>query len=390
MNETVGTNLDRVQRIALIVGVVAAVLLAVGAFLSRAQFFQSYLFAFLFWMQLTLGCLGVMMLHHLTGGRWGFGIRRLLEAGALTLPLMALLFLPLILGLADLYPWARQAEVAGNALLRYKNRTYLNVPFFLGRTVVYFAVWGVFAFILRRWSLRQDRSGEAFLTRRMRLLSRGGLVAFVLAVTFASIDWAMSIEPLWISTIYGAVYLAGEGLTALAFVTLVLTLLDDRTVLPEIVTVDRFNDLGNLILAFVILSMYMSFSQFLIIWSGNIPEEVTWYVHRFAGGWNLVAVALVILHFALPLFMLLSRDLKRTPRMLARLAIMLLLAHLLAIFWFVAPTFHPEGIHLSWMDIVAPIAIGGLWIAFFIWQLKGKALLPRRDPRMQESFSHAH
>ena len=389
MNETVGSSLNRVQRIALIVGVVAAVLCVLGAFLSGQQFFRSYLYAFLFWMQFSLGCLGLMMLHHLTGGRWGFGIRRLFEAASMTLPLMALLFVPLLFGLPDIYGWADRAKVASDPILQYKS-VYLNPPFFIVRYVLYFVIWFVFAWLLRSWSLRQDHTGEPLLSRRMRLLSRGGLVVYVLTVTFATVDWGMSLEPEWVSTIYAAIYITGQGLMALALAVIVSTLLREKTVLPEVVNADRFNDLGSLMLAFIILWAYMSFSQLLIMWSGNLPEEVVWYVHRTAGGWKAVVIFLMLFHFAVPLFLLLSRDLKRRPQTLSLLAGWLIVAHLVQFLWLVQPAFYQHGFHIHWLDFVAPVAIGGLWIAVFAWQLKGKPLLPRRDPRFQEAFAHEH
>jgi hypothetical protein len=251
-------------------------------------------------------------------------------------------------------------------------------------------IWFAFAWLLRSWSLRQDRTGEPLLSRRMRLLSRGGLVAYVLTVTFATVDWGMSLEPEWVSTIYAAIYITGQGLMALALAVIVSTLLREKTVLPEIVNADRFNDLGSLMLAFIILWAYMSFCQFLIMWSGNLPEEVVWYVHRTAGGWKVVVVFLMLFHFAVPLFLLLSRDLKRRPQMLALLAGWLIVAHLVQFLWLVQPAFYQHGFHIHWLDFVAPVAIGGLWIAVFAWQLKGKPLLPRRDPRFQEAFAHEH
>jgi hypothetical protein len=389
MNETVGSSLNRIQFIALIVGVVAAVLCVLGAFLSGQQFFQSYLFAFLFWMQFSLGCLGLMMVHHLTGGRWGFGIRRLLEAASMTLPLMALLFVPLLFGLSDIYGWADSAKVAKDPILQYKS-AYLNPPFFIVRYVLYFVIWFVVAWLLRSWSLRQDRTGEPILTRRMRLLSRGGLVVYVLTVTFATVDWGMSLEPEWTSTIYAAIYITGQGLMALALAVIVSTALRERVTLPEMVSADRFQDLGSLMLAFIILWAYMSFSQLLIMWSGNLPEEVVWYVHRTTGAWKIIVVLLMLIHFLFPLLLLLSRDLKRRPQALALVATLLIVAHLIYLWWMIEPAFYQTGLHISWLDLVAPIAIGGFWIAVFVWQLQGKPLLPRRDPRFQEAFAHEH
>jgi hypothetical protein len=387
--DTVGATLNRVQLIAMIAGIVGVIICVLGLVLAWDQFFQSYLFAFLFWMQFTLGGFGVVMLHHLTGGRWGFAIRRLLEAAMMTLPLMAILFVPIVLGLPSLYVWARPEEVQGNAILEYK-QPWLNPTFFIVRAVLYFVIWLVVAFLFRRFSLRQDRTGEIALTARMRILARFGIVSFVLAVTFAMFDWGMSIEPMWYSSIYGAIFIAGQALTAIAFAVILSRLLVDRTSLAEVIDADRLNDLGNLMLGFTIVFTYVSFSQFLIIWSANIPEEASWFVHRLNGGWELIALLVVLFHFFVPLLVLLQKPIKRRTTTLSALALAILVIHLVNVWWYILPTYRPENLYVHWLDLAAPLAIGGLWIAWFVWQLKGRSLLPRQDPRFQEAFSHDH
>ena len=383
--QPVHSQLDRIQYRSLIVGLAGLTLCAAGAFLNPEQFFRSYLLAYLFWIGIALGCFAIVMLHHLVGGAWGFVIRRLLESGTRTLPLMAVLFLPLLLGLHDLYHWAHPAEVAGDKILQHKS-LYLNIPFFLARAGMYFAVWIAVTYLLNKWSLTQDRTGEAFLTRRLQFLSGPGLVLYVLTVTFASIDWVMSLEPHWFSTIYGIMFVVGQALAALAFVTAVAVLLADREPLSQVISSAHFHDLGNLLLAFVVLWAYVAFSQYLITWSANLAEEITWYLHRTKGGWAWIGLFLILFHFILPFLLLLSRDTKRRTRMLLIVASTVICMRLVDLFWLVMPAFHPAGFSVHWMDLVAPIGVGGIWVAVFVWQLKRGALLPLHDPRLREAF----
>ncbi|MGH7425587.1 MAG: hypothetical protein ACREJP_05415, partial [Candidatus Methylomirabilales bacterium] len=358
-----------------------------GAWLNTEQFFRSYLLAYLYWISISLGSFGIVMLHHLTGGGWGFLIRRLLESGTRTLPLMALLFVPLLVGLPHLYLWAQPAAVAADEALRHKS-LYLNVPFFTLRTAVYFAAWIGLASVLNRWSLRQDRTAEPHLTRRLQILSGPGLVVYGLTATFASIDWVMSLDPHWFSTIYGMIFIMGQGLTTLAFMITVALILGGRGPLAAAISPARIHDLGNLLLAFVMLWAYLAFSQFLIIWSGNLSEEIPWYLHRGQGGWEWVALFLIVFYFGIPFLLLLSRETKRRARVLVAVAAALVLIRLVDLFWLVAPTFHPAGVRIHWMDLVAPVALGGIWTATFIWYLKGISLVPLHDPRFREGLGH--
>jgi len=275
-------GLERAQRSALLVAGAAGAILAIGGFLDLEQLLRSYLVSFVFWTGIALGCLALVMLQHLTGGAWGIAIRRILEAGASVLPWMALLFLPIALGLPKLYLWAQPAAVAADPILRHKV-PYLNVPFFLARTAVYFGIWSGWALLLRRLSLEQDRTGDARLSRKLQLLSGPGIVLYVLTMTFASVDWIMSLEPHWFSTIYGALLVAGQGLGAFAAAITGLLLLARVAPMREAATRKVLHDLGKLLLAFVMVWAYFSFSQFLIIWAGNLPEETPWYVRRIHG-----------------------------------------------------------------------------------------------------------
>ncbi len=370
------------------VGIVALLVSIVGAFGNPGQFFQSYLEGYLFWIGISLGCLGILMLYYIVGGSWGVPVLRVLEAGARTLPLMAVLFLAFIPGMTHLYSWTHPDEVAAHRVLQEKH-LYLNLTGFWIRTVVYFAIWTALMWVLSRWSLAQDRRPDLSLAIREKVLSAPGLILYGFTITFAAFDWAMSLEPEWYSTIFGMLFLAAQGLQAMTFVIIVAAILTRTGIFAAVGTPSRFNDLGNLTLAFLMLWMYMAFSQFLIIWAENLNEEIPYYLHRLAPGWNIVALAIVCLQFALPFFLLLFRANKRSLRVLPVIAGLILAMYFVNIFWLVAPTFHPAGFALHWLDVIAPIGIGGLWIALFLHNLQGRALIPVNDPRIAAGLQHA-
>jgi hypothetical protein len=379
---------DILQKRSLALGVIGLALCAGGALICAQPFFRAYLVAYVFWIGIPLGCLALLMLHHLVGGRWGFMIQRLLEAGVQTLPLMALLFIPLLFGLSDLYPWARADIVAGDPLLQQK-AAYLNVPFFITRAVTYFAIWIVLGQLLTTWSLEQDRTANHTLTQKLQRLSGPGLALYGLTVTFSAIDWMMSLEPKWYSTIFGMIFMVSYGLAALAFAIVAAHLVSDEAPLNQVISSDRFHDLGNLLLALVMFWAYLNFSQFLLIWSENLTEEIPWYLHRIGGGWEWVATALIVFQFALPFVLLLSRNNKRSLLILSQVAAAILFMHWLDVFWLIAPSFYPARFQIHWIDIVAPIGIGGLWLAVFLGYLKARALLPLHDPRFEELAEQA-
>ena len=374
---------------ALIVGAVFTVLLIIGAFFGRDQFFHAYLVGFIFWIGITLGSLALLMLQHLTGGAWGLVIRRVLEASTRTLPLMLILFIPIIFGLKQIYPWTNPAYMHETAALQQKIR-FLNPSFFLMRAALYFAFWSLLALTLNWLSLEQDRTGQKRIRKRLQMVSGPGLVFLIISITFASIDWVMSLEPEWMSTIYGLIFVASWSLSALAFTILVISWLQRRGPMDRVAQPRHFNDWGNLLLTLTMLWTYFAFSQYLIIWSGNLPEETTWYVARTHGGWGVIAVAIVILQFAFPFLSLLSRASKRNAEKLAMLAVLILIMRVVDVIWLIEPAFHREQFHLSWMDIAAPIGMGGLWLATFAWQLQKRALVPLNDPQLEAALEHVH
>ncbi len=383
--------IHRLQRNALIAGVAGLALTAIGYFVAPDQFFRSYLMGFLYWFGIALGSMAILMIHHIAGGAWGAVIRRVLESAIGTIPLLALLFVPIALGVHHLFEWSHADVVAKDAVLQSKS-AYLNVPFFLIRAVFYFAVWIAIATLFRRWSVEQDQSGDPRITVRMEMLSRGGLVLYGLTVTFAAVDWVMSLEPHWFSTVYGLLVMAGQGLAAFAFSIALAVLLSRQESVARYFGPSQFHDLGNLMLAFTMIWAYLSFSQLLIIWSGNLPEETTWYLTRSQGGWRAVGYALLFLHFAVPFAVLLSRRLKRTASKLVVVALWMLAMRFVDLHWLVQPSFSPQSALPHWLDFTAVVGIGGLWIWFFVGRLVVNPVVPLRDPSLPDpdEVEHGH
>jgi hypothetical protein len=383
-------GLERARRPALVsgaAGLVAAVLL--GLLFDGGQFFRSYLLAYLFVLNVAVGCLSILMIHHLTGGYWGLAIRRLLEAGTRTLPWLAVGFLPLALGLSYVWPWARP-EAAQDAILQEK-RLFLNPAFFLARAAFYFAVWILLARALNRASLAID-AGTSYLhtSRRLRSLSGGGLVLMGLTITFASVDWAMSLDPHWMSTIWGLLFMVGQAVSALAFVVVILSFQGAATPLaPLLQRTPVLHDLGKLLFAFVMVWAYVSYSQFLIVWSGNLPEEVPWYLHRLHGGWQGLALMLVVFHFALPILLLLSRNTKKNPRLLGSVAAVLLFMRLIDLVWLVGPELHGHGPAAYALHAAALVGWCGIWLSAFARELADRPLVPSGEPDVREFLEPA-
>ena len=381
-------TIRRAQRAAFVVGAVGALLLFVGWLTDPDAFFRAYLESYLLWLGPALGSLAIVMLHNMTGGAWGFAIKRLLEAGIRVLPWMALLFLPVALGIPRLYEWSHTEVVAADPVLQHK-APWLNVPFFLGRAALYFVVWSALGLAMVRMSARYDRRLDIRALRRMKSWSAFGLVLYVLTMSFAAFDWGMSLEPHWFSTIYGVHFVVGQVLSALCLAIVLAAGLARHEPFSRWIDRAHFHDLGNLLLAFVMLWAYMSFSQFLIIWSGNLPEEVPWYLHRLGHGWQAIALVLVVCHFAAPFLILLSRRNKRIAARLARLAAVLFVLRFLDTLWLIAPAFHEGELGISWQEIVAPIALGGIWLGLFTRNLRGRPLVSLQDAKLLRQLEEA-
>jgi hypothetical protein len=381
----------------LTVGAVGLLACAGLLVLGAEAFFRGYLVAWLFWAGVSLGSLALLMLHHLVAGGWGAVGQRHFEAASLTIFVMALLYVPLLFGMHALYEWTHAEVVASDAVLQHK-KPYLNVPFFMIRMVIYFGFWGACAWFFRRWSVRLGETGDADLAQRMRQLAAGGLVGHVLLITFASLDWIMSLEPHWFSSVFGWMIAVSEVLTALAVAILALSWLrrsgnsasggssDGAGDIGRLFSTKYLHDYGNLLLAFVVLWMYMVFVQFIIMWAGNVPEDIEWYVARREAPWGWISPVLVIFHFALPFFTLLLRRAKRSRTALPVLAGGLLGMHLLYLAWLVWPAFEHVGLLTVAVAVAAFIGLGGLWCAGYAFFLARRPLVPRRDPRFEKFY----
>ena len=380
-----------IQQRSLVIGAIAAVVSVAGAFVAPGSFYSAYLIGFMFWLGLSLGCMAILMLYHLVGGAWGTVIRRILESGMMTLPLMFFLFIPILLHLPRLYFWARPEVLADpktDPKILEIAQSYLNPKGILLRYVLYFVIWFGMAYFLNRWSTEQDSiAGQS--TLRFRALSSMGLVIYSLTISFAVVDWVMSLQARWISTIYGLLFVAGEALSAFCFVVVIESILGKRKPMSEYLTDTEVHDHGKFMLAFVMVWAYFNFSQWLIIWAGNLPEEIPWYVRRLNGGWETVGLFLVVFHFAVPFALLLSRQLKRKARTLVRLASWLIFMRIVDIFWHIEPSTHAT-FHVSWLHFTIIAGIGGLWMAYFFRNLRSRPLLPVNAPQTLRLLEASH
>jgi len=381
------TPLDRAQLPALLLGVVALAALGFSSLQNADAFFRAWLIGFLFWFGVAIGSLGILMLQYLTGGAWGVVMRRPLEAASRTIPLVAVFFVPIVLGLHSLYEWTHADVVAKDALLQHK-APYLNAPFFVGRAVFCFALWIVFAYLLSRWSREYESSGDPWYALRLRAISAAGLLLLGLTLTFASVDWMMSIEPHWFSTMYGISFVIGNLLTGFAFTIIMVVLLAGVDPLSRVVKPLNFRDFGNLQLAFIMLWAYTAFSQFLLIWYGNLKEEIPYYLRRMNEGWGAVAAILIVFHFFLPFVMLLMRDIKDRPKTLGVVSFLILLMRVLDLRWLISPAFEPA-FHFDWRISAAVIGLGGIWFALYVRLLRGNTMVPLNEPYVQKALGEA-
>ena len=377
----------------LIVGVVFGIVAVILAVKQPDEFFRAYLLGFMCWLGVALGSMAILMIRHLTGGGWGMVIRRILGAAMRTLPLLAVLFIPVILGMRKLYIWALPLENIADKHLREHladiTRTYLTPRGFFWRAVFYFAIWNLLSFLLSHWSKQTDRAGAPDNTQRFKAVAGPGLILYAFTISFAAIDWVMSLDPSWISTIFGLIILIGEVLSAMCFAVVVERILFNYKPMSEMLKPDFVHDHGKWMLTFIMVWAYFSFSQWLIIWAGNLPAEITFYLKRLNGGWGWIGLILALFHFAVPFAILLSRSFKRDIRKLVWLAIWLMLMRFVDLFWIIEPNFS-QTFKLTVADVVVPIAIGGLWLAYFFRNLGSLPLLPAYDPSAGEVLEPAH
>jgi hypothetical protein len=382
-------ELGRGRAVAIGLGVAGIAGCAIGWSSNHQVFAQAYLIAFVFWTGITVGSLAILMVQYLSGGLWGLLARRVLEASARTWPLLILLFLPIAFHLEVLYPWARP-EAALDPVLVSK-AAYLNRDFFLARAALYFAIWGGLTTILTRWSVEQDAEPTRLpgpKDGRMRMLSGPGLVLYMITVTFSAVDWVMSGNPHFSSTIFGILTLGQQGLSTMAFTILILAVVVRAKPVSEVARAETFLDLGKLMLAFVMLWGYFNVSQLIIIYQGNLPDEIPWYLNRMYGAWAPIAVLVLLGHFVVPFLLLLSNKLKRTPSRVMWLALFILVMRVIDTVWTIAPMHRPDGPTVHWLDFAAVFALGGVWLTFFFYNLGGRSLVPAHDPYFKEALAH--
>jgi hypothetical protein len=388
---TAPESIGRLQQRALVAGVVGLVACGICFFLYGDQyvdrFFHSYLIAFMFVLGLSLGSLGLLMLQHLTSGHWGIMTRRPLEAATRVLPVVAVFFLPIaIFGMKHLYKEWLHAPSSGEGSLSDFQKIYLTSNGFLIRAVIYFVIWLFLMFIFNRWSKKQDVNREdRALRRRLKMAAGPGIILYVFVMSFASIDWVMSISPHWASTIYGFLFVVGQMISSMSLMIAVLVLLSRTAPMEGVIQNRHLHDLGKLLLSFVMLWAYFGFSQLLIIWSGNLPEEISFYRTRLYGAWGVVAVLVLVFHFFVPFFSLLSRDLKRSAKLLPKIAVWLIFMRLVDLFWMTRPEFTSNAVP-GLLDIATVLALAGIWFAVFARNLKSQPLLPLGDPKLEEAI----
>ncbi|MCC6744969.1 MAG: hypothetical protein IT175_14005 [Acidobacteria bacterium] len=386
--------INKIQGLASVVMVLGVLAIGAGFSMEPETIYQSYLIGWLFWNGIAVGFLGLLMLHHVVGGDWGFVNRRFLEAGAMTAIVTGVLCIPILLGLPHLYEWANPAKVASEHVLHEK-APYLNTGFFYGRVAFYFLFWAGSAVLLNVWSADVDKTGSHSFRVKARLLSAPGLLVYVLVYTFYSIDFAMSLETHWMSSIFALLMMVGGALSTLSILVILMWRFQSTEPLSKVLVRARFHDVGNLMLAFTMLWAYMAFSQYLIGWAGNLPEEAGFYSKRLSHGFMNVAVALVVLHFVLPFFLLLLRPIKKAPAMIAMVGILFIVMRHVDLWWFVKPAFDGQpGSHFAWTDVAVTVGMGGIWLFAFCLFLKSKLILPvyeshhDRPPVKHEVYLH--
>jgi hypothetical protein len=382
----------------LIVGVVFGIAAAVLAFVRPDEFYRAYLLGFMCWLGVALGSMAIIMIRHLTGGGWGVVIRRIQGAAMRTLPGLAIFFIPIIIAVLQhrIYPWLMPLDAIQDAHIRehlekysFIKTAYLNSSGFIIRAIFYFVIWNVLSFLLSMWSKQGDRPDAPDNTQKFKAVAGPGLILYGFTITFAAIDWIMSLDPSWISTIFGLIILIGEVLSAMCFAVVIERILYKYKPMSDMLKPDFVHDHGKWMLAFVMVWAYFSFSQWLIIWAGNLPAEITFYLNRLNGGWGWIALFLVLGHFVIPFAVLLSRPFKRDIRKLVWLAVWLIFMRFIDLFWIVEPNFS-KTFNVTIADIVVPIAIGGLWLAYFFRNLGSLPLLPAYDASVGEVLEPAH
>ncbi len=380
-------------RLAAIAGLIGAGALAASFALgwfggdeARARFLPAYLVSFSYFLSLTLGALFFVLIQHLTRAGWSVVVRRIAEVVAANVLLMAVLVVPIVLGIRELYEWADPAAVAAHPLLQ-KKAAYLNANFFLIRIVVVFAAWILLTQYFLRKSVEQDRTGDPSLTTAMQKVSAPAMYVFAITLTIGAFDLLMSLEAEWFSTMFGVYFFAGSILAFFAFLPIVAAFLQGAGRLVHVVTREHYHDMGKLVFAFTVFWTYIAFSQYMLIWYANLPEETGWFLRRQTGEWTNFSWFLLVGHFAIPFLALVSRIPKRRPAALALAAAWVLFMHWIDLYYLVMPHTSEGKIPFGILDLTCFAGVGGLFVAALAIQLRRAALIPERDPRLAESLA---
>ena len=381
-----GHSWNRLPLIAGVVAVLGAVACAILGAGNPKQFFFSWLVSFLFFQSLALGALFFVLIMFAAQGGWGIVVRRIAETIFCTIPVMAALFIPLIFGLHDLYEWSHAEAVEHDALLRWK-APYLNVPFFMIRAGLFFVIWSFIAVVYYRGSRGQDATGDHQVSARLRKFAGPAIIVLALTQTFAAIDWIMSLTPHWYSTMFGVYFFAGSWVGFIALLSVVVPAMRGARLLDTVISREHLQDIGKFLFAFTAFWAYIAFSQFFLMWYGNMPEETIFYKARMEGSWLTVSLVLLFGHFFAPFFYLMGRDVKRNGATLAAGGMWILFMHFVDLYWQVIPTLHPEGLRPSLLDVAAFMTVGGCFVGAASWLMRRQALVPLRDPRLAESLA---
>lgn len=368
------------------VGVVGLLASGVGYFLHHEQFFFSYLVNFAFFSSIALASLFFVLIQHLTRSVWSVALRRIPETFASYFYIWALFLIPIILGLHTLYHWSHAELMATDPVLQGK-APYLNTPFFIIRQIIYFSVWSFFGYRMYQKSVEMDDTADWGLQTLLRRTSGPGLFLFTITSAFASFDWLMTLDPHWYSTIFGVYYFAMSFQGLFATLILVVMFLWSRGILTNTIQKGHIYDLGVQLFGFTVFYAYIAFSQFLLIYYGNIPEETVWYLERLNGGYEYLAYFYFIGRFVIPFIVLLPKRAKSNYKIITTISVLILVSHLVELYWIVMPVLHHHGFHFDWITITSFFGLGGIFLGLFFYRFKQNKMIPVNDPRLGDSLN---
>jgi len=372
------------------IGIVGLIASGVGYFLNAEQFFFSYLTSFTYFTSFALAALILLMIHHITRSEWGVVIRRIPEAFSSNIWIWAIFIIPVLLGMHSLYHWTHTEDVLADPILKGK-MAYLNEPFFVIRQVLYFAIWGFLGYRLHKISIEMDRTGNWGLTQLFKKYSAPGILIFSLTVAFASFDWLMSLDPHWFSTMFGVYFFAMSIQAFFPLMILMIFWMQKNGILENTISRSHIYDMGAWFFGFTVFYAYIAFSQLLLIYYANIPEETLWYYHRLEGSWAFVSYSLLSGRFILPFILLLNRDSKHSKKMLIFVSVLVLFMHFVELYWIAMPILNHHGVHVSWMDITTLFGLGGIFFGLFFQRFKKHNMVPVNDPKLAGSLDkHYH